>query len=222
MVVDAADGRAGRSKQHLLDVIGWLGWDKLMFATDYPHWDYDEPSRVLPAGVSKENRDAFYPRQRAQGVRYRCMTRHVVAPVDELPPGSRKFLTIDERPIAIFNIKGEFFGLLNRCPHQGAALCEGPLIGLAEAETRARSATRGAARSCAAPGTAGSSTSAPANPTAIRRNFACAPMTSMSSRAPAVVKGPYVAETLAVSVENDYVVVDLVGRTDACDHLTNQ
>jgi nitrite reductase/ring-hydroxylating ferredoxin subunit len=36
------------------------------------------------------------------------------------------------RPIAIFNVKGEFFGLLNRCPHQGAALCEGPLIGLAQ------------------------------------------------------------------------------------------
>ena len=52
--------------------------------------------------------------------------------MDELPPGTRKFLTIDERPIAIFNIKGEFFGLLNRCPHQGAALCEGPLIGLAQ------------------------------------------------------------------------------------------
>ena len=59
------------------------------------------------------------------------MVRHVIAPVDELPPGTRKFLTIDERPIAVFNIKGEFFGLLNRCPHQGAALCEGPLIGLA-------------------------------------------------------------------------------------------
>src|SRR5712675_2469351 len=60
------------------------------------------------------------------------MTRHVIAPVDELPPGTRKFLTIGERPIAVFNIKGEFFGLLNRCPHQGAALCEGPLIGLAQ------------------------------------------------------------------------------------------
>ena len=59
------------------------------------------------------------------------MVRHVIAPVDELPPGTRKFLTIDERPIAIFNVKGEFFGLLNRCPHQGASLCEGPLIGLA-------------------------------------------------------------------------------------------
>ena len=60
------------------------------------------------------------------------MARHVIAPVDELPPGSRKFLTIEDRPIAVFNIKGEFFGLLNCCPHQGAALCEGPLIGLAQ------------------------------------------------------------------------------------------
>ena len=49
------------------------------------------------------------------------MARHVIAPVDELPPGTRKFLTIDERPIAVFNVKGEFFGLMNRCPHQGAA-----------------------------------------------------------------------------------------------------
>ena len=28
------------------------------------------------------------------------MAKHVIAPVDELPPGSRKFLTIDDRPIA--------------------------------------------------------------------------------------------------------------------------
>ena len=38
------------------------------------------------------------------------MSRHVIAAVDELPPGTRKFLTIEERPIAVFNIKGEFFG----------------------------------------------------------------------------------------------------------------
>ena len=63
------------------------------------------------------------------------MARHVVAAVDELPPGTRKFLEIDGRPIAVFNIKGEYFGLLNRCPHQGASLCEGPLIGLAQSST---------------------------------------------------------------------------------------
>ena len=47
-------------RDHLFDVIDWVGWDKLLFATDYPHWDYDEPSRVLPAGVSEANREAFY------------------------------------------------------------------------------------------------------------------------------------------------------------------
>jgi hypothetical protein len=32
--------------------------------------------------------------------------------VDELPPGTQKFLTIDARPNAVFNIKGEII----RCP----------------------------------------------------------------------------------------------------------
>jgi uncharacterized protein len=47
-------------RQDLFDLIGWIGWDKLLFATDYPHWDYDDPSRVLPPGVSDVNREAFY------------------------------------------------------------------------------------------------------------------------------------------------------------------
>jgi hypothetical protein len=40
---------------------------------------------------------------------------HVITPVDELPPGTQKFLTIDARPIAVFNIKGEII----RCPRLG-------------------------------------------------------------------------------------------------------
>jgi predicted TIM-barrel fold metal-dependent hydrolase len=47
-------------RDHLFEVIDWIGWDKLLFATDYPHWDYDEPSRVLPPGVSDADREAFY------------------------------------------------------------------------------------------------------------------------------------------------------------------
>ncbi len=61
------------------------------------------------------------------------MSRHVVAAVRDLPPGSRKRVTVKGRPIVVFNIGGEFFGLIDRCPHQGGSLCEGKLIGLVEA-----------------------------------------------------------------------------------------
>ncbi|MFC7538872.1 Rieske (2Fe-2S) protein [Siccirubricoccus deserti] len=48
------------------------------------------------------------------------MSKHVVAAVADLPPGSRKLVMVKGRPIAVFNIGGDFFGLMNRCPHQGA------------------------------------------------------------------------------------------------------
>ncbi len=60
--------------------------------------------------------------------------RHVVARLGEVPPGGRKLVTVKGREIALFNAAGEYFALLNRCPHEGASLCAGRLTGLAEAE----------------------------------------------------------------------------------------
>ncbi len=60
------------------------------------------------------------------------MARYVVASVDELPPGTRKIVDVAGRQVGVFNVNGEFFALLNRCPHQGGPLCEGRLAGRLE------------------------------------------------------------------------------------------
>jgi predicted TIM-barrel fold metal-dependent hydrolase len=49
-----------RPRQHVLDTIEWIGWDKLLFATDYPHWDYDDPVHALPLPISDEQRQKFF------------------------------------------------------------------------------------------------------------------------------------------------------------------
>lgn len=58
--------------------------------------------------------------------------QHVVAYADEIPPGTRKIVTIEGREIGIFNIQGTYRAFLNRCPHMGGALCKGEVLGLVE------------------------------------------------------------------------------------------
>ena len=38
----------------ILDVFEWVGWDRLMFASDYPHWQFDGDDAIpphLPASI---------------------------------------------------------------------------------------------------------------------------------------------------------------------------
>ena len=57
------------------------------------------------------------------------MPRHVVATTDEIAPGQRKVVTVEDREIVIFNLGGDYVGILNRCPHQGGKLCDGVVTG---------------------------------------------------------------------------------------------
>lgn len=50
---------------------------------------------------------------------------YVVCRVEELPPGERKIVEVRGISIGVFNVKGRYYALYNRCPHKGAPLCLG-------------------------------------------------------------------------------------------------
>jgi len=135
------------------------------------------------------------------------MSKHVVAAVRDLPPGSRRLFHVKGRPIAVFNLDGEYFGLLNRCPHQGGSLCAGAITGLVEASRPGeyRLSRVGEIVRCPWHGwefdiRTGQSYCDPETIRTKTYDVAVEP-------GEGVVKGPYVAETIAVTVEEDYVVV---------------
>jgi predicted TIM-barrel fold metal-dependent hydrolase len=47
-------------REHLAEAIDWLGWDRVLFATDYPHWDFDDPSHALPIRMTEAQRRAVF------------------------------------------------------------------------------------------------------------------------------------------------------------------
>jgi nitrite reductase/ring-hydroxylating ferredoxin subunit len=58
------------------------------------------------------------------------MSRRVVARASDVAPGTCKIVTARGREIGLFNVDGEYFALSNRCPHKGAELCRGMIVGL--------------------------------------------------------------------------------------------
>jgi uncharacterized protein len=55
------------STQHFLQLIDMMGSDRLlMYSSDYPHFDFDSPARVMPPGVPDELRERILWRNAAE------------------------------------------------------------------------------------------------------------------------------------------------------------
>src|SRR4051794_21968623 len=148
--------------------------------------------------------------------------KHFVATLDEMPPGRHKIVEVAGRSIGVFNVNGEFFALRNSCPHQGGPLCTGRVSGFVISETPGEYSysRQGEILRCPWHGwefdiRTGQSWFDPTRVRVRRYEVTVEPSPAVAtddpSPAPGLERGPYVAETYDVTVEQRNVVVEIPG-----------
>lgn len=141
------------------------------------------------------------------------MSKFVVAPVSEIPPGTRRSVKIGGRAVAVFNAAGRFYAVRDVCPHQGAPLSRGVLVGELTA-CRPGEYSFDAGRphvKCPWHGweydlATGQSAYDPAHDRV--RSYDVSVEAGETVLEGGRVAGPYTVETLTVVVEDDYVVIE--------------
>ena len=117
--------------EHLRNVIEWIGIDRLLFSSDYPHWDFDDPRYRVQDAADRGRAQATVQQQRPCGLQVRlkhdpprCRRNH------RYPARRQQGRHRGGREIVVFHVNGEFFALLNaartrraarRCGVRGAA-----------------------------------------------------------------------------------------------------
>ena len=155
------------------------------------------------------------------------MKRYVVARRSELPEGGRLLVDVHGRSIGIFRRDGHYYGLLNRCPHQGAELCRGAVVGALTSSGPGDYDLDESRRFLVCPWhgwefdlATGQSYFDPrrtrVRPYPVEVEAGDAVAEGMAGEAGGdetngLRKGPYVAETVEVSADQDYLVVTLPG-----------
>ncbi len=91
------------------------------------------------------------------------MQRRPVCAIEDLPPGKHEAGAAGKFGVGVYNIDGALYAIANYCSHEGAPLCAGYVGGTTEFAPDAPGScgTSAKARSRAARGTTGSSTSPP-------------------------------------------------------------
>jgi nitrite reductase/ring-hydroxylating ferredoxin subunit len=152
--------------------------------------------------------------------------RVVVGKVADFRNGDRKIVDVNGKSVGIFRIDDQFYAIRNRCPHQWGPLCLGDFAPRAVSSGPGDVHTDGGPPLLACPWhgweydiATGQSFMGPGRGLAPALTYdvnvlpgsevAAARESRESQQCPdGRVPGPYVAETMAVSVEQDYVVVE--------------
>lgn len=135
------------------------------------------------------------------------MSRHVVARVEDIQPGRSKIVTVKGREIGIFKLGSDFYGLMNCCPHQGAPLCHGEIVSQLVAPTPGDYRLTRTGEMIRCPWHCWEFD--------IRTGRSLCDPNSVQARAfnveveagKTLVEGPFVAELVQVTIEEDYLVV---------------
>jgi 3-phenylpropionate/trans-cinnamate dioxygenase ferredoxin subunit len=146
------------------------------------------------------------------------VTRVVVAPVSRFGDGERRIVEVGGRSIGVFRVGERFYGIRNRCPHQGGPLCLGHVLGDAVADAPGEAAVVSDPLRIACPWhgweydldsgqsfMGGAMAGVRSYGVGLERGDSL--LEEATARPAERVPGPYVAETFEVSVEDEYVVL---------------
>lgn len=147
----------------------------------------------------------------------------VVGKVSDFGNGDRKIIDVNGKSIGVFRVDDRFYALRNRCPHQFGPLCAGTLAPRAVSDGPGDVTMDSGPPLLACPWhgweydiATGQSFMGPGpgNTPVLSYDVSVLPGSDIArtaasqARPDGRVPGPYVAETVAVSVEQDYVVVE--------------
>jgi 3-phenylpropionate/trans-cinnamate dioxygenase ferredoxin subunit len=141
------------------------------------------------------------------------LAKYVVGSLESMPPGSQHRVEAGGRMIAVFNVDGNFYALRDICPHQGGPLSAGVVVGEVRADRPGCYEFRpGRHVRCPWHGweyelESGQSFHDPAHSRVRAYDISVEPGADLlnGTREP----GPYVAETVPITVQGEYVVVEV-------------
>src|SRR5215475_15306336 len=154
--------------------------------------------------------------------------RVVVGRVSDFANGGRKIIDVNGTSVGVFRIDDDFYALRNRCPHQFGPLCLGTLASRPVSDAPGDVTIDAGPPLLACPWhgweydlATGQSFMGPGRGNRAARSYEVSVLPGselaaangsqadgVQARADGRVPGPYVAETVPVSIEQDYVVIE--------------